>query len=145
MASAGVGPCQYCSERVAPCRPGCSSLGTTMGWTACTLHLRQHGSSLRPIGPVHSQPHAVPPTPMLIFWEARFNFSHSAEHLAGKLNTAMDALSRNNLSLFHSLTPQAKAVPSSSPHQLLSLLTDHELHWTSPTWANLFRDSLSRV
>ena len=81
----------------------------------------------------------------LIFWEARFNFSHSAEHLAGKLNTAADALSHNNLSLFHSLTPQAKAAPSSIPHQLLLLLTDHELHWTSPTWANLFRDSLSRV
>ena len=48
----------------------------------------------------------------LFFWEARFNFSHSAEHLAGKLNTAANALSRNNLSVFHSLTPQVKAAPS---------------------------------
>ena len=81
----------------------------------------------------------------LFFWEARHNFEHSAEHLAGKRNTAADALSRNNLQSFRSLTPQAKAVPTVVPAQVLSLLMDPNLHWTSPNWVQMFRDSLNKV
>uniref|UniRef100_A0A1X7TIW2 RNase H type-1 domain-containing protein n=1 Tax=Amphimedon queenslandica TaxID=400682 RepID=A0A1X7TIW2_AMPQE len=81
----------------------------------------------------------------LFFWEARYNFEYSAEHLAGKRNSAADALSRDNVSLFLSLTPQAKAAPTTIPPQIVSLLLDSNLHWTSPTWVWKFRDSLNRV
>lgn len=81
----------------------------------------------------------------LFFWEARYNFEYSAEHLAGKRNSAADALSRDHVSLFFSLTPQAMAAPTAIPPQVVSLLLDSNLHWTSPTWVSRFRDSLNRV
>uniref|UniRef100_A0A1X7USV4 Uncharacterized protein n=1 Tax=Amphimedon queenslandica TaxID=400682 RepID=A0A1X7USV4_AMPQE len=76
---------------------------------------------------------------------AKFDFSYIAEHLPGKSNAAADALSRDNLSLFHSLNPQAAREQTPVPPTLALLLMDHTPQWTSLNWAGLFRDSLSRV
>ena len=81
----------------------------------------------------------------LFFWEAKFDFENSADHIPGKRNAAADALSRNNTSLFLSLFPQAASEPTPIPPSLAHLLMDHKLQWTSPSWARLFKDTLSRV
>ena len=42
------------------------------------------------------------------FYSAYYGFHFSAEHVPGVMDTAADALSRNNLPLFHFLMPQAQ-------------------------------------
>ena len=81
----------------------------------------------------------------LFFYEAHFDFLHKAEHIPGRLNCAADALSRNNLDLFLSLTPQAQPQASMVPTTLLEALADKTLTWSSSRWKTVFRDSLSRV
>ena len=58
---------------------------------------------------------------VLFFIEAQLQFEHKAQHVAGKDNTAADALSRNKFDVFISIYPQApkSAVPCSSPLQEL--------------------------
>ena len=48
------------------------------------------------------------------FFSAYFSFTFSAKHIPGALNSAADALSRNNLALFSSLFPQVQqhGIPS---------------------------------
>ena len=46
----------------------------------------------------------------LAFYSAYYCFQISVEHIPGVLNTAADAISRNNMSLFHSLVPQIQPV-----------------------------------
>ena len=57
----------------------------------------------------------------LAFIRARFEFHIHALHIKGGENTLADALSRNNLKLFHSLYPQAY----SSPATILSASLDY--------------------
>ena len=51
----------------------------------------------------------------LVFYAAWYHFDFVAEHAPGTHNVAADALSRNNLTLFSSLFPQAPHFPSQSP------------------------------
>lgn len=81
----------------------------------------------------------------LFFFEARFQFDYSALHIAGSANAAADALSRNSVSTFVSLYPQAPTSPTMLPTSLQELLLDHELTWTSQRWAVLFRNTLQEV
>ena len=62
------------------------------------------------------------------------------EHIPGMLNTAADALSRDNLSLFHSLVPQSQQV--SLPQAVLDLLVNNWPDWDSQAWTHLFTCSL---
>lgn len=68
----------------------------------------------------------------LFFFEAHFKFEHHAQHIAGRDNSAADALSCNRLSDFLSIYPQAPSVPKRIPdsghnvagqHPHLDLLT----------------------
>jgi hypothetical protein len=81
----------------------------------------------------------------MFFFQAIYNFEHSASHIAGKYNTAADALSRNNSDHFLSIVPQAFPNPAEVPPQTLMLLTDTTLHWTSPRWERLFRASFTEA
>ena len=58
----------------------------------------------------------------------------------GELNIAVDAISRNNLSLFTSLTPQIPRVLVSQP--VLDLLVTQRPDWGSNNWARAFAHSL---
>ena len=78
----------------------------------------------------------------LFFFEAHFHFEHSSQHISGIRNTAADALSRNRVSEFFSVYPQAQQTPSPIPAPLLELLLDHTMSWTSPRWKDLFTSSL---
>ena len=66
----------------------------------------------------------------LCFYAALYHFEFSAVHIAGGQNTAADALSRNNLSLFSLLFPQVSHSPVSP--QVASLLLHHPPDWSSP-------------
>ena len=77
------------------------------------------------------------------FYCAYFKFRFKAEHVPGVMNTAADALSRNNMSLFFSLTPQIPQFPI--PPALHSLLMATRPDWGSPAWTQLFTSSLSEV
>ena len=81
----------------------------------------------------------------LFFLEAHFGFEHRGTHIAGKLNGAADALSRDNLQPYFDLYPQAPKMPLNIPHELYSLLSNRSLDWTSQHWKELFRDTLRAV
>ena len=77
------------------------------------------------------------------FFCAFFGFNFSAEHIPGVMNTAADAISRDNLPLFSSLAPQP---PSTSiPPTLRDLLIGTRPDWGSPAWTRLFMSSLAEV
>lgn len=77
-----------------------------------------------------------------IFYAAVYHFTFMAEHIAGIYNTAADAISRNNLTLFSSLVPQVQQTPV--PQAVLQLLVDQRPDWGSSTWTTLFATSLPR-
>ena len=87
-------------------------------------------------------PHIMHLLRCLSFIEARFDFEHMANHIAGKDNRAADALSRNHIGTFHNLVPHAPRMPLFIPAHLLELLSDPSLDWTDARWARLFSASL---
>ena len=79
----------------------------------------------------------------LAFLAAFHGFHFSSVHVPGRLNKAADALSDNNLTLFHSLLSQAlqeSIIPLSVVQRLVSEVPD----WGSPTWTKLFNSCLGR-
>ena len=81
----------------------------------------------------------------LCFLEAHFRFEHRAQHLAGRLNTAADALSHNQTADYFCIFPQAPTTPTPVADALQELLMDHSLNWISPRWKTLFRSILHRA
>ena len=73
----------------------------------------------------------------LAFLVAVLDISLSAHHIPGSENTSADALSRDNVHLFLSLNPQASPIPAIIPLELLQLVFNQALHWTSPGWMQL--------
>ena len=80
----------------------------------------------------------------LAFITAKFQFLLSASHIPGVENTAADALSRNNLDVFHSIYPQANSAPAPIPAPLLDLLLLSKPDWTSWSWTELWNDIFSK-
>ena len=79
----------------------------------------------------------------LFFYGAFYQFHFSAEHVPGVLNTAADALSRNNVTIFSRLFPQ---VPQTHiPEPVADLLLRAFPDWGSVHWTSLFKLSLPRV
>ena len=78
----------------------------------------------------------------LAFYTAYYSFQITAEHIPGILNTAADALSRNYLSLLHSLIPQSQQVPL--PQTVMDLVVNSRPDWGSEAWTHLFTRSLTR-
>ncbi len=76
----------------------------------------------------------------LAFIRARFEFHIHALHIKGGENTLADALSRNNLKLFHSLYPQAYSSPATIPEALLDVLMLKKPNWNSRNWTGLWSD-----
>ena len=79
----------------------------------------------------------------LAFLAACHGFHFSSVHVPGRLNKAADALSHNNLTLFHSLLPQALQ-ESIIPLSVVQLLVSEILDWGSPTWTKFFNSCLGR-
>ena len=81
---------------------------------------------------------AMPLMRCLFFITAKHNLLLTATHFPGSINILADALSRNNLQLFLSLSPQALPNPDPIPPALIDLLTISRLDWTSPAWSSMF-------
>ena len=79
----------------------------------------------------------------LAFIKAKFNVDLVASHIKGKLNTLADALSRNCLTKFHALHPQAVGEPEGIPAPLLDLLLVQRPDWTSQSWAQLWSSTFT--
>ena len=77
------------------------------------------------------------------FFAAFFKFNYSTQHVPGVLNTAADALSRDELTLFFSLVPQTPRY--TLPLPLLELIIDSQPDWGLTTWTSLFARSLAAV
>ena len=78
----------------------------------------------------------------ICFYGAYFHFEFSASHVPGEHNTAADALSRDNLTLFASLFPQVPLL--SVPLPLLNLILHQPPKWGCPKWIEQFKASLHR-
>ena len=76
----------------------------------------------------------------LVFYSAYYRFQITAEHIPGILNTAADAISRNNISLFQSLVPQTP--PVALPQTMVDLIVNNRPDWGSHRWTHLFTSSL---
>lgn len=74
----------------------------------------------------------------LFFIEAAFQFQLTASHISGGIIGLADDLSRDRLSSFLALVPQAHTKPTMIPEDLPLILFHQELDWTSPTWTNWF-------
>ena len=79
----------------------------------------------------------------LVFYAAYYRFHIAAEHIPGILNTAADALSRNKITLFHSLVPQSHQVPI--PQAVVDPVINSRPNWGSQAWTDLFTRSLIRA
>ena len=76
----------------------------------------------------------------LFFMVAHFQVHIRATHIPGVVNNAADALSRGDLPRFLQVVPEAASQPAPIPQQLVDLLVREQPDWTSPRWAQLFRD-----
>ena len=110
-------------------------------------HIRFHSDNIAVVAILNSRTARDPILMHLLrcfsFYSAYFQFHFSAEHIAGVMNTAADALSRNNLTLFSSLVPQVPQI--SLPPSLRQLLITTKPDWGSQAWTNLFASSLLEV
>ena len=81
----------------------------------------------------------------LFFMAAHFQVHIRATHISGVVNSAADALSRGDLPHFLQVVPEAASQPALIPQQLVDLLVKEQPDWTSPRWAQLFRDCFRQV
>lgn len=81
----------------------------------------------------------------LAFVEARHAFCLHMEYINTKANHLADDLSRGKLVSFFSKVPDADPSPTPLPSQLVELLLDPSLDWTSPRWLQQFRDIFRRA
>ena len=80
----------------------------------------------------------------LHFFSARHLSSIRAKYVAGVFNSAADALSRNNMSVFFQHTPQAAKEPSQVPDPLINKLMLRRPDWTSASWRTMFLSTWAR-
>ena len=59
-------------------------------------------------------------------------------HVTGITNCTADHLSRQRMSLFFSLNPQANVTPTALPSALMDIVASPSLDWTSPAFRQLF-------
>lgn len=77
----------------------------------------------------------------LSFFLARWDMSFVCQHIAGVDNSAADALSRDSLSLFQRLVPEAARDPTPIHEGLLQCLVQGTPDWTKVDWITMFRNT----
>ena len=110
-------------------------------WAMSTLLVRSDIMAV-----VHTLTSRTAKDPLLMHLLRCLHFSAShqigiqARHVLGVLNTAADAMSHNNMSIFFYCSPQAHN-PCVVPDQLLDMLLLQRRDWTSPSWRRMFRST----
>ncbi len=82
---------------------------------------------------------------LLYFFLAVHTIKLQAKHIPGVHNTVVDALSRNQLSVFFQLHPAASRTPTAIPDQLTTLIGSDCEVWQSLTLRELLRASSRTV
>ena len=110
-------------------------------------HIRFHSDNMAVVSVLNTKTSKAPQLMHLLrcfsFYCAFYCFHVSCMHVPGAMNTAADALSRNNLPLFSSLVPQARQY--SIPTALVELLITSRPDWGSQAWTQLFARSLAKA
>ena len=78
----------------------------------------------------------------LSFFLARWEVTLVCRYIPGADNSTADALSRDCLSSFQRLVPDAMQEPTPIPEDLLRCLVHDTPDWTKVDWVALFRDTL---
>lgn len=78
----------------------------------------------------------------IFFVAALFEFTIRAVHIPWDQNTAADAISRNNRSLFFLQVPATNPFPTPVPQTLIELVILQQPDWLSLDWSCLFRSCL---
>lgn len=81
----------------------------------------------------------------MFFMAAHFQMYIRATHIPGVVNSAADALSCGDLPRFLQVVREAASQPAFIPQQLVDLLVREQPDWTSPHWAQMFRDCFRQV
>ena len=89
-------------------------------------------------------PIAMHYTRLIYLLGAVFNFSFQSSHIAGKDNTAADAISRNNYAFFLQLTPEAYSEPTIIPTPVREALCQITPNWTCGSWRSLLSSILAK-
>ena len=76
---------------------------------------------------------------------AYYDIDLTCVHIMGAVNTTADYLSRNNMSSFFSLNPQASPLPTPLPPSLLQIVSVNSPDWTSPHFRRLFKATITKV
>lgn len=122
--------------------PHCIS-SSSAGWSGKSV--RAQCDNVAVVAIVNSgssrEPEAMHLLRWLAFLEAKHSFHLFATHIRGVFKTLTDALSRDKLSLFHSLHPQAHREPVALPESLLDVLIMAKPDWTSQSWTRLWTSS----
>ena len=116
-------------------------------WASCRVLVRCDNTAVVAAVNVGSvrDPHLMQLLRCLHFFCAVYGVTVSASHIQGAKNGIADAISRNHMSMFHTLVPQAPAQPAILPSSLRRLLLDTPISWTSGRWRQLFHSSLEEV
>lgn len=77
----------------------------------------------------------------LSFFLARWDVRLVCKHIPGVDNNAADALSRDSLSLFHQLVPEAAENATQIPEGLICCLVSDTPDWTRVDWVTRFKNS----
>ena len=78
----------------------------------------------------------------IFFIATHHGFAIRAAHIPGERNTAADAISRNNLTLFFSQLSTAQSHPSIIPQSAVDLVILQQPDWLLPNWSRLFKNCL---
>ena len=108
--------------------------------------IRCHCDNIAVVSAINSGRAKFPPVNRLLrclfFFAAQFNFGLTAEHIKGSQNQPADAISRNyTISTHFQLNPS----PQPMPKDLLQILLDRPLLWSSPRWRALSSTCLAKA
>ena len=81
----------------------------------------------------------------LWFFIAYYDVELACIDINGAANTTADHLSRNNMSYFFSLNPQASPLPTLLPPPLLQIIAVDSPDWTSPHFRKLFKAIITKA
>ena len=81
----------------------------------------------------------------LWFFTAIFDIQIIAKHIPGATNTSADMLSRNQITQLLVRHPQVSCILTPLPSSLLHIVSPSKLHWTSPLFHQLLRETLMHI
>lgn len=81
----------------------------------------------------------------IFFVTAAYEITMWPTHVPGIENRIADAISRNNMSIFHSQVPKADPAPAVVPTEVIQLLIKQCPDWTSQAWSQWFKNCLQQV